>query len=258
MDGIFTTANFSAVAGDPRFMFALGVALIAGLVRGFTGFGSALIYIPLIASIYGPRTAAASLLLIDTLCSLPFAIQATPHANWREIAPVSIGAAIALPLGVGALAVVDPLVLRWFISLLVLAAVCALVAGWRYHGKPTTLAALATGVMSGIGAGAAQIGAPPLLVFWLGGNNSAATVRANIMVFFIGQGALSMIAYWWSGFFTTQTLSLSLLFALPFAVPLAAGSFWFHGSSDRLYRRVAYIIIAVAGLISLPLFDALR
>ena len=37
-----------------------------------------------------------------------------------------------------------------------------------------------------------------------------------------------------------------------------AGAYWFHGSSDGLYRRVAYVIIAFAGLASLPIFDGLR
>jgi hypothetical protein len=45
---------------------------------------------------------------------------------------------------------------------------------------------------------------------------------------------------------------------LPFAIALSAGAFWFHGTSDLLYRRVAYVIIALAALVSLPLFDALR
>ncbi len=253
-----TAADISTALHDPRFPWALGIAVISGVVRGFSGFGSALIYIPLISAIYDPRTAAASLLLIDTLCSVPFAIQTMPHCNWREIGPVTLGAAIALPLGVAALAVLDPLLLRWFISFLVLAAVVALVAGWRYRGRPTNFAAFITGTLSGFGAGAAQIGAPPLLVFWLGGQNSAATVRANIMVFFMGQGALSIAAYAYGGLFTANTLSLSLLFALPFAIPLWIGARWFAGASELLYRRVAYIIIAFAGLISLPLFDGLR
>jgi hypothetical protein len=39
---------------------------------------------------------------------------------------------------------------------------------------------------------------------------------------------------------------------------MVAGAFWFRGTSDLLYRRVAYVIIAVSGLISLPIFDELR
>ena len=38
---------------------------LAGVVRGFSGFGSALIYIPLISAIYDPRTAAGTFVLID-------------------------------------------------------------------------------------------------------------------------------------------------------------------------------------------------
>jgi uncharacterized membrane protein YfcA len=253
-----TLQVFADAASDPRFLAALAIATVSGLVRGFTGFGSALIYIPLISALYEPRVAAPTLLLIDTLCSLPFAIQAMPHCNWREVTPVSIAGAIALPLGVAALVYVDALTLRWIIALLVLIALVTLIAGWRYHGRPTLAASAAVGVMAGLGGGAVQIGAPPLLIFWLGGANNAATVRANIMVYFIMQGFLSCVMYVYGGLFTAETVALSILFGIPFGVALAAGASWFHGSSDLLYRRIAYVIIALAALISLPVFDHLR
>jgi uncharacterized membrane protein YfcA len=249
---------FTATIADPRFPIALGIAALAGLVRGFSGFGSALIYMPLISTVYSPLVAAPTLLLIDWICSLPFSIRVMPQCNWREVTVVSIGSVVALRLGVVALVLVDPLILRWCIAGMVLVALAALAAGWRYRGRPTRAASLGIGALAGFGGGAVQIAAPPLLVFWLGGNNNAVTVRANIMVYFIAQGALSCVIYFYSGLFTAQAIVLSLLMVLPFAIALAAGAFWFHGSSDALYRRVAYAIIALAGLVSLPLFDALR
>ncbi len=249
---------FADAAADPRFVYALGIAIVAGLVRGFSGFGSALIYMPLISAIYSPAVAAATILLIDSLCGLPFAIHAWPNANRRELLPVSIGAVVGVPLGVMALLYIDPLTLRWFIAVLVLAAVAALAAGWRYHGKPTLPASLGVGALSGFGAGAVQIGAPPLLVFWLGGKNSATTVRANIMVYFVVQGTLTFVLYFYNGLFTAPVVVLSLLFGVPFALAMFGGAWWFHGSSDVLYRRVAYAIIGFAGLVSLPVFDGLR
>jgi uncharacterized membrane protein YfcA len=246
---------FHDAFGDPRLPFALGIAALAGAVRGFTGFGSALLYMPLISAIYGPRIAAPTLALVDAICSLPFAIQAMPHCNWQEVKPVTIAGAIALPFGVATLLYVDPLLLRWFIAALVLVAVGILAAGWRYHGKPTLTASLGVGALAGFGAGAVQIGVPPLLVYWLGGQNSATTVRANIMVYFIMQGALTIAAYAYGGLFSTPVLALSLLVGIPFALLLALGARWFRGTSDRLYRVVAYVIVALAGLISLPVFD---
>jgi uncharacterized membrane protein YfcA len=253
-----TLSILTDAVSDSRFAAAAGIAVLAGLVRGFTGFGSALIYMPLISAVYSPKLAAPTLLLIDTISSLPFAIRAMPDCNWREVKPVTIAGALALPLGVAALVYVDPLWLRWFISAMVLVAVATLVSGWRYHGKTSVAASLGVGVLAGFGGGAVQIGAPPLLVYWLGGQNSATTVRANIMVYFVMQGGLSMLAYLYSGLFTAQTLSLSLLLGVPFGIALALGAGWFHGTSDKLYRRLSYIIIAISGLISLPLFDALR
>ncbi len=235
-----TLLLFKDAVADPRFAAAVGIAALSGLVRGFSGFGSALIYMPLISAVYSPRLAAPTLLLIDTICALPFAVRAMPHCNWREVTPVTIGGALALPIGVMALLWVDPLWLRWFIAVLVLVALATLAAGWRYHGRPTLAASLGVGALAGFGGGAVQIGVPPLLVFWLGGDNDAVTVRANIMVYFIAQGALSMVMYFFSGLFSAQAIVLSLLLGLPFAVAMAGGARWFHGTSDALYRRAAY------------------
>jgi uncharacterized protein len=253
-----TAQTFSAITSEPRFLAAIVIATVAGLVRGFSGFGSALIYMPLISAIYDPKVAASTLLLIDTICSLPFSIKVMPKCNWREVTPAAIAGAVTLPLGVMALLFVDPLALRWLIAALVLTAVITLAAGWRYRGRPTVAASLGVGALAGFGGGAVQIGAPPLLVFWLGGTNSAATVRANIMVYFMMQGGLSFVFYAFSGLFTVQIAALSLLFGIPFALALALGVYGFHGSSELRYRRVAYLIIAFAGLASLPVFDALR
>jgi uncharacterized membrane protein YfcA len=139
MFGPHTVSLFQDAVVDPRFPIALGIAALAGLVRGFSGFGSALVYMPLISAVYGPTVAAPTLLLIDSICSLPIALHAMPQCNWREVAPVSVAGAVVLPLGATALVLVDPLSLRWFITALVLAALAALASGWRYHGRPTLL-----------------------------------------------------------------------------------------------------------------------
>ncbi len=95
----FSTTAAGLIA-DPRFAAALAVALIAGLVRGFSGFGSALIYVPLMAAIYEPRIAALTLLIVDFVASAPFTVPLTRRCNWREVAPVSLAAICTIPLGV--------------------------------------------------------------------------------------------------------------------------------------------------------------
>jgi uncharacterized protein len=247
---------FTAAIADHRFRIALAIAVMAGLVRGFSGFGSAQIYIPLIAAVYSPRMAAVSLLLIDTAGAAPFAVRAFWHCSWREVLPMYLAAAIAIPFGARALVIIDPVGLRWFIAFLVLTFVLILVTGWRYHGRPSLLITIGVGLFSGFGAGAVQIAGPPVLMYWLGTVNKVLTVRANFLVYFLLLGLTSCAVYIWNGLITAEALVLSLLLALPFFLATSAGARYFHGASELLYRRIAYAIIAAAALISLPVFDS--
>ena len=49
---------------DERSLIMLMVVLIAGIIRGFTGFGSALLAVPALATIYGPVEAVVIEVLI--------------------------------------------------------------------------------------------------------------------------------------------------------------------------------------------------
>ena len=95
----------SSLVADPRFPAAVAVACISGVVRGFSGFGSALIYVPLMAAIYEPRIAAVTLLIIDFVASMPFTVGETRRCNWREVAPVSLAAIATIPLGAAGAAI---------------------------------------------------------------------------------------------------------------------------------------------------------
>jgi len=250
-------AAFSAALADRRFIAAVAIAALSGFVRGFSGFGSALIYIPLIAAVYEPRIAAPTLLLIDLAGSAPFTIRELPRCNWREVGPITVAAALAAPIGAMALVLVDPIVLRWFIAAIVLTLLVVLVSGWRYRGKPTLPVTTGVGIIAGLGSGAVQIAGPGVITFWLGSADTTAVVRANLMVYFTFIDVIGCAAYFREGLFTREVAVLSLLLGLPFILAMVAGARSFRLASERSFRRVAYAIIAVSALISLPLFDRL-
>lgn len=251
------SATLATFAADPRFIAAVAVTLVSGVVRGFSGFGSALIYIPLMAAIYDPRIAALTLLITDYTATAPLTVTQMRNCNWREVAPVSIAAVCTVPIGVAALQYFDAVSLRWFIAFLVVAVLAVLMSGWRYQARPTVPVSLGVGVMAGIGAGAVYIAGPPAIAYWLGGPNTATVVRANLIVYFGFVGLAVGILYYLRGLFTTDVLMLSLLLGPLYIVSIAAGAYVFKESSEQLYRRVSYIIIGLSALVSLPLFDEL-
>jgi uncharacterized membrane protein YfcA len=248
---------FGAALADRRIYGAAAVAVLAGLVRGFSGFGGAMIYMPLVAAIYEPRIAAVTILLVDFFSSTPFAIPEFRRCVWREVLPISIAMALAVPLGTWALIALDPILLRWLIAILVLGLVIVLASGWRYRGAARLPVTLGVGAFAGASAGAVQIGGPPVVLYWLSRGNSAMTMRANLMVFFAFCGVALVTSYAVERLFTAQTLALSVLLGIPYILGVASGALFFRSASDRLYRRTAYGIIALAALLSLPLLDPL-
>jgi uncharacterized membrane protein YfcA len=228
---------------------------MSGLVRGFSGFGGAMIYMPLIAAVYEPRIAAVTLLLVDFLSSTPFVLFEFRRCTWREVLPISAAMAVTVPFGAYLLIVLDPIVLRWIIAAMVIGLVLVLMSGWRYRGPSSLPITAGVGMISGVGAGAAQIAGPPVILYWLSRGNSATTLRANLMVFFLFCGIALIAVYGMEGLFTARSVALSLMLGAPYVVGVAVGAYFFRGASDQLYRRIAYAICALAALLSLPLLD---
>ena len=218
-----------------------------------------MIYMPLIAAIYEPRIAAVTLLLVDF--RLEHAVRdpggpplhlARGAADFRRHggrgAGRHLGADRARPdrAALGA----SPI--------LVLSLVPVLASGWRYHGAPRLPLTLGVGPVRGRrrrrGADRRPSGDRVLA---RAAAIRAVTLRANLMVFFMFCGVVLVASYGYAGpvhradgdavAAARRSLSDRRRHRLAH-VPRRVGP---------LYRRIAYAIIALAALVSLPVLDPL-
>lgn len=251
-----TIDTFATLAADPRFPLALGIAALSGVVRGFSGFGSAMIYVPLMAAIYGPRYAATTLVLMDFTSALWPALQVRRQANWSDIIPILATSVLGVPLGTMILLSADPAILRWIISIGILGLLAVLITGWRYRGPTSLPVKLGIGAVSGVGSGAANAGGPPVIIYWLS-TAPPVTMRANLLVFFQLNGAAIIVSFLLQGVFDARNVALALIVGPTFGIALALGSQFFRGASDTQYRNVAYAIVGVAAVVGVPVFDGI-
>lgn len=232
------------------------VVFVAGLVRGFSGFGSGMIIMPAAAALFGPKTAIVIVLVVDSLPVLPFAIPALKIARWREVVPVLAGSALFIPIGLMILKAGDPLALRWFICTVIIVAVTILASGWRYDGPRGTAISMAVGALSGLLGGIASVPGPPPILYWMASSLAPAIIRANMLVLlFLGE-FLSGANLWAAGLLTWNAVMLGVTAAPFYFAGLLAGWLAFPLASERVYRRIAFTMILLAALTALPLFDA--
>jgi uncharacterized membrane protein YfcA len=247
----------NTLAGYPVKTLALlfGSVLLAGVARGFSGFGAALIFVPLASAFVGPKMASPILLVIDTVCAAGLLPAATAKADKKDVGAMSLGAVIGVPAGVALLVHVDPIVVRWVISMTALGFLGLLMSGRRYRGKPYPPLAAGVGMVAGVYSGTAQLGGPPVVAYWLGGANTIPIVRANLVLYFAISSIFTAVSYYYAGLLITDVFLLAAICGPLYAIGLFVGARSFGLASEQTFRGICYVLIGVAAVSSLPLLD---
>ena len=233
------------------------IAFVSGTARGFSGFGSALIFMPLASSIAAPRLVAALLLIIDFIAAAPLIPNAWKQADRKATAIMVFGALIGVPIGTYFLSRLEPVTTRWIISGFVLTLLLLLLSGWRYRGKDHPAISVGIGGLSGFCSGLAQTGGPPIVGYWLGRPIASTIARANILLFFGASDFFSVVSYSLTGLITADSLKFSLVVGPVYAVGVWFGASLFGRASEAVFRAICYVLIAAAVIIGLPALDGL-
>jgi uncharacterized protein len=231
------------------------IAFISGTSRGFSGFGAALIFMPLASSMAAPKLVAALLLIIDLVAAAPLLPNAWKQADRKATSVMVAGAVIGVPIGTYFLTRLDPLTTRWIISGFVAALLVLLLSGWRYRGKEHASIAVGIGGLAGFCSGLAQTGGPPIVGYWLGRPIPSVIARANILLYFGASGFFSAVAYAATGLINADALKFALVVGPAYAVGIWFGASLFGRASETLFRAICYALIAAAVIVGLPALD---
>ena len=233
------------------------IALLSGTARGFSGFGSALIFMPLASSIAAPRLVAALLLIIDFIAAAPLLPNAWKQADRKATAIMVLGALVGVPIGTYFLSRLEPVTTRWIISGFVLALLLLLLSGWRYRGKDDAAISVGIGGLSGFCSGLAQTGGPPIVAYWLGRPIASRIARANIVLFFGASDFFSVASYLLAGLITMDSIRFSFVVGPVYGIGVWFGASLFGKASEKMFRTICYALIAAAVIVGLPALDGL-
>ena len=230
---------------------AAAIGLAGGISRGISGFGSALIMVPLLALIMPTQLAVVTVSLTGLVTNIPMCIALWREANKRAVAVIFAGAVVGLPLGVWVLAHLSPEALRRVSGAVVLGSVLVLALLRRNKAGLGVPYQVGTGIAGGIFNGAVGLGGPPVVVYFLLSGASAQTSRASFVVYFtvLQLGQLSILAP--LGFVTSATLGWTVLVAPAMLLGSYLGSVAFRAGGHRYFRAITLGLLALTGLAAL-------
>ena len=250
--------NWYTIDPGPALWAVMAAVLTAGVVRGFSGFGTAMVVGPVAAAAYSPQTAVIVIVIIDSLPILPLVVPALRKVDPREIGPVAAGYALALPLGIWFLTAGDPIMLRWFMSMVIFLVVLVLWSGWRYRGPRTVPVRAGVGGISGFLGGSTSLSGPPVILYWMALRTGAGYVRANLLVYLFIAELFAIGGYFLSGLLTAPAISIGITVAPIYLAGLLVGGALFGRASEATYRRIALLIVLCAAVLAMPVLDGVR
>nr|WP_232475170.1 sulfite exporter TauE/SafE family protein [Roseomonas rubea] len=239
------------VLADWRLAGAIVATIVAGVMRGYSGFGTAVILAPVYSLLWGPRAGVPIMLLMELLVSVQLLPGALKDADRRVVLPLGGAAALATPLGAWILFTADGESLRRFIGGFVLVFGLLLMSGWRYRGSRPLPLNLFVGTLAGLLKGSTGMSGPPVILYLLAGLEEAKRHRANLILFFATIAVVSVVPPLLGGLIDLPVL-LRLAVLLPImAISVPIGARLFHVIPDRLYRPFAMAVLLGAGGLAL-------
>lgn len=236
--------DLMAALGPAGTTFVLVVAFLAGVLRGYSGFGFALAAVPTLSLLLDPVDIVPAITIITLVGGIRLVFRARSEADWASTWLLLAGAAIGLPAGVLLLRHLPADPMRAFIGLVVLGAVLALWRGFTLSHAPSRAMRLALGAVSGLLNGSTTMGGPPVIIYFLASPAGHAAGRASLFVYFFLLGIVTVAAAALAGLITTRVLWLSLLLLPAMSLGNALGARLFDRSTASAYRRVALLCLA--------------
>lgn len=240
-----------AAPGLGWLMLAIGVA---GIVRGFTGFGTALVFVPVAGIFLAPQVVVGVITLTGIASTSALLPRAWGQADRREVGLLALAALVTVPLGLWLMAQLDPVAIRWIVAGVAAATLAALIAGWRFSGIVGRPMLVAIGGVAGVIGGLTGLTGPVVILFYLAGQSAAQRVRANTILFLAALDVVIVVNLLLQGRVEWPLFLLALILAVPYFITSLIGQALFDPRHERLYRWAAYGVIGLAVLSGLPLW----
>ena len=232
---------------------------MAALMASVTGFGYALVAVPLLVLLLPPLQLVPVVLISWGPLALLLIARSWRDLNPGRLARLLAGALLGAPLGILVLSSLPAGTMRPVIGGITLIAGGSLLLR---PGRPLVRegpALLAAGLLSGVTGGSTGMSGPPVVLLGLAQRWEPRGFRADLICFFLVLHTSMAVGLGYMGLLSGGTLRLSLAVLPGVLVGYAAGTRLLGRVDASTYRRVAVSLVVAGGTWALlsPLTEAL-
>ena len=234
-----------------------GTALAAAIViaggsaacQSLTGFGFALVMVPLLSLVWDVKSAVVTSTVLSTVALLPLVLAARRHARLTTVAALVAGSVVGIPVGLLILEWIEPETLKIMVGVVVIA---ASILAYRVREvratRPRAGPALAAGAASGVLGGSTSMGGPPAIFYLLSTERNLEAFRGTLFAFFLPSGLVRIAGLAAVGRITPDVLRVSAIVLPALVVGTVIGAWLRHRVHEETFRLLVLVILILTSV----------
>jgi len=235
--------------GWEAFLVFAPIAFAGAILYGLSGFGSALVTVPLAAQFFPLPFVIASFALVDLSGALRLGLENPRNAVRGEVARMAPMIIVGLALGVGALVNLPRRASMLALGAFILAYALYSLARRASHGVVSRRWAYVAGMAGGITGTLFGAGGPPYAIYLAHRALTKEQFRATLTMTSIFSISLRVIAFLVTGLLSDPRVWIAAACAIPATLAgIAVASRIFHRVSREAVMRVVALTLLAAGV----------
>jgi hypothetical protein len=219
-------------------MYTLSFAsfLLAGLAQSVSGFGFAMVAVPLLAMIVSPQDAVVAATALDLAITAGTAAAERHRIAWGPALRLSAAAIPGVPIGLLILHATPAAALTAVIAVVVTGCTLVVWRGWRL--KPTPARIYGAGAVAGLLLTATGTNGPPLVAALQALGLGHREFRATIAAVFMFTGIIAVAGFCYAGEFTGRTAAVCAAGLAGTGLGGWLGNLLFRSVDQERFRRI--------------------
>lgn len=223
------------------------ITFLASTIHGLTGFGYAIVSMPLLLIIFPYKTVAAVVAFIDLFLSLQLTWKLRKSINMRIILPVLLTCILGRGIGINVVMSIDEDILKISLGIvLILFSIYFHFYKEKIKIKPTFMNGIITGLSSGVLAGLFNTGGPPLVLYYSVAARDKMEYNSSLQVIFAVSALYAVITHIIYGNINPGTIPLIGAGIVAMFAWSVTGFFFFNKIRD--FNKVIYFSMVLFGI----------
>jgi uncharacterized membrane protein YfcA len=228
-------------------LVALFSALLAGVVSGLTGFGLALISVPLLLFVYEPRTVSVITAVLSVIINLAVVWDSWRDADQRIVVALLPSALVGVIVGTEVLRTVDPDYIRLGVGIVVVFSALLLLRDVRLPGAGTRWGTVVAGSTSGALSTSTGLAGPPIVLLLASRGFPKRAFRGSSALYFLAMSLVGLAVLYIRGIFDADHVPLALALIPAAFLGKAIGTAMLKRISEGAFRVVTLGIVILTG-----------